>query len=114
MSKLYVPNYNTNNCVVINSNESIRVYNEKPTQRDRVYSYTDYFYNLGYISKSDSVTFSQYQSLPSCFDSNQITTDYYYRLDFDKILVMFFILAIICIYFPFKIFSRAFGRWLKL
>ena len=112
---LYVPNYTNNKCVVLNtSSKTIRLYNEIPTQRDRTYTYTDYYIDYGYVSSSGSVSFSQYQSLPNCFDSSQITTDFYYRLDFDKILVMFFIICIICIYFPFRIFSRAFGRWLKV
>lgn len=112
---LYVPNYESTKCVeLLNNNQTIRLYDSIPNQRDLTYTYTDYYVNLGYTHKNGSVSFGQYQSLPSCFDSNQITTDFYYRMDFDKILTIFFVIVIICIYFPFRIFSRAFGRWLKV
>ena len=48
------------------------------------------------------------------FDSINYSSEYYYHPRFDSILVIFFIIVLLCFYFPYRIFSRAFGRWLKL
>lgn len=110
--KIYVPSYNSSNCVVLQNNNTIRVYNTVPTQNSTV-SYTDYYISSSYLSNIGTQTFNQYSTVPTCISSSNITTDFYYRLDLDKILVCFFIIVIICFYFPFRLFSRIFGRWLK-
>lgn len=50
----------------------------------------------------------------NCMDVYTLTTDVYYHPNFDSILVIFFIIVLIFIYFPYRIISRAFGRWLKV
>ena len=109
---MYVPSYSNNNCVVLQNSSTIRVYDHVPTQNSTV-SYIDYYINSSYLSNIGSQTFNNYSTIPSCLSSSDITTSVYYRLDFDKILVITFILLIICLYFPYRIISRMFGRWLK-
>lgn len=42
------------------------------------------------------------------------SSDFYYRLDFDKICLIFFVIIVLCYFIAFKPISRIFGRWLKL
>ena len=46
-------------------------------------------------------------------DYNQITDDVYKRNDLSDILIIFLILFIFIIMFPYRLLSRLFGRWLK-
>lgn len=113
MSKIYVPDYSSSNCAYINSSDIIRVYDSVP-QNGRTIAYKDYYIKSSYIYNTGSTTFSQYSTLPTCINSDRITTDYWYRNDFDSILVILFIILILCFYFPYRIISRLFGRWLKI
>ena len=110
--KVYVPQYNNGNCVSVYNNNTIRVYDSTPTQNSTI-NYKEYYINSSYLSHNGSSTFNNYTTLPTCVSSNDITTNVFYRLDIDKILVCTFILLIICFYFPYRIISRLFGRWLK-
>lgn len=112
MGKVYVPSYSNNNCAYIYSSDIIRVYDSQP-QNGRTVTYIDYYIKSSYISNTGSTTFNQYSTLPTCISTSNITTDYWYRNDFDKILVILFIILILCFYFPYRIISRLFGRWLK-
>lgn len=112
MSKVYVPNYQNSNCAYIYNSNTIRVYDSVPTQNSSV-DYTDYYINSSYLSNNGNTNFSPYASLPTCINSSDITTNVFYRNDIDKILVVFLILLIICFYFPYRMISRLFGRWLK-
>ena len=40
--------------------------------------------------------------------------DFYYRVDIANILLIFLILFIFIIRYPYRIISRVFGRWLKV
>lgn len=111
--KVYVPNYNDSNCAYMYSSDTLRVYESTPTYNSNV-SYTDYFVNSHYLSRDGITNFSQYSTLPTCINSSDITTNFYYRNDFDSILIIFFILFIFIIYIPLKLLSRLFGRWFKL
>lgn len=113
MSKVYVPVYSNSNCAYIYNSDIIRVYDSVP-QSGRTISYTDYYIKSSYISNTGTTTFSQYSTLPTCINSSNITTDYWYRNDFDSILIILFIILILCFYFPYRIISRLFGRWLKI
>lgn len=110
MSKVYLPQIDTNNCVIVKDKDTIRVYDNQPVF-DSYSNYTDYYVNSHYLEKrgqefiTDNIT---------CIDSNIITTEVYYRSDFDSIMIILFLILLICFYFPFKIISRLFGRWLKL
>lgn len=111
---IYVPQDTTyNKCYVVQSEGVIRAYEEVP-QTNRTINYRDYYINSSYIYRDSYQNFSSYSTIPTCLDSNVITNDVYYRNDFDKILVIFIILMIICFYFPYKVMSRLFGKWLKL
>lgn len=108
---LYVPEFSSSNCVVLYNSDTIRVYSQRPTYNSTV-NYTDYYINSGYLSNVGSQTFSNYSTIPTC--RNDVTTNYYYRLDFDKICIIFLVIVILCYYLAFKPISRLFGRWLKL
>ena len=108
---LYVPR-NDCACVVVSSATSMRCYYTQPRQNTTV-NYSDYYYNSHYLEQRGSQTFSQYATLPTCYSSNDLTTNVYYRNDLDSILICFFIIVLICFYFPYRLISRAFGRWLK-
>ena len=111
--KIYVPNLTTNNCVVVYDKDTIRVYDNEPIANVSV-NYVDYFVNSHYISKSGSIVYATDSFNESCISDDDLTTDFYYRNDLDSIMIIFFVIVLICVYFPFKIFSRAFGRWLKV
>ena len=113
MSKIYVPEFTNNSCVHILSGDIIRVYDEVPQNNTNVI-YTDYFINSHYISTSSIQTFNSTDNIPTCETISNITNEFYYRNDLFDILGCFLILSIFCIYFPYKLVSRAFGRWLKL
>lgn len=90
---------------------TIRAYHTTPRQNSSS-DYTDYFINSHYINRSGTQTFSQYTTLPICM-TDTFTTNVFYRNDIADIMITFFILLIICFYFPYRIITRAFGRWLK-
>lgn len=106
MGKIYLPTeYVNNSCKVVNS-DYIRVYtNQNNTQ------WVDVFYNSNYLLKNG---YSNYATNPQCDTLNTYTDNVFYRNDIDSILVIFIIILIICFYFPYKIISRMFGRWLRI
>lgn len=107
---IYVPDKENYKCFVVRSEEVIRAYEEIPTNNREV-SYRDYYYNSNYLYNDGVQSFSQYTTLPTCLDNNNITTDVYYRNDIDSILIVFTILCIFCFYIPIKIFMRLFRRF---
>lgn len=108
---IYVPNYNNNQCVVLQNYYTLRVYDRRPTNNTTI-NYNDYYFTSGYYNNSGSQTFGNTTTLPTC--RTDITTNFYYRYDFDKILLMFIIIVIILYFLAFKPVCRLFGRWLKL
>ena len=111
---IYVPSDNTyNKCYVVQGEGVIRGYDRQPTYNTS-YNARDYYINSDYIYRDTSGSWSSYSTLPVCLSNDNISNNYLYRTDLDKILVCFIILVIFCIYFPYKIISRSFGRWLKL
>lgn len=109
---IYVPEYNQGNCAYIYNSDIIRVYDSQPRNNTTI-AYKDYYIKSSYIYNEGSTSFGSYSSLPTCINSNRITTNVMYRNDMPDILVMFFIILLVCFYFPYRIISRAFGRWLK-
>ena len=107
---VYVPSYQNGNCAYIYNTDIIRVYNSVP-QANQTISYKDYYIKSNYIYNTGSTTFNQYSTLPTCINSNRITTDVYYRNDIMQILIIFVILAFCCLWLPFKLVMRMFGRW---
>lgn len=112
MAYVYIPEFSSGNCAYIYNSDIIRVYNSQP-QHNSTIAYKDYYIKSSYIYNEGSTTFSNYTTLPTCINSNRITTNVMYRNDIDSIMIVFFILLLICFYFPYRIISRAFGRWLK-
>ena len=111
---IYMPDDSTyNKCYVVQSEGVIRGYDRVPTNNIS-YSYRDYYINSNYIYREGTGQWSQYSTLPVCLDNDIITSNFYYRNDFDSICLVFLIFSIFVIYLPYKIFSRLFGRWLKL
>lgn len=114
MDSIYLPETITSNqCAYVYDKDTIRVYESRPNYNTDI-NYTDYFINSNYIYREGTTRFNQYSSLPSCLDSSLFTDEVYYRNDFDKILIIFFIIFIFAIYFPYRIICRLFGRWLKV
>lgn len=107
---IYVPDLENYKCYVVQNEQVIRGYKEKPTNNSNV-EYRDFYINSSYIYKDGTQTFSQYATLPICLSKQNLTTEVYYRNDIDKILIIFLIFAIFCIYIPLKIFLRMFRRF---
>lgn len=110
--EVYVPSFTSGNCAYISSSDVLRVYDSVP-QSGRTITYKDYYLKSHYIYNTGSTTFSQYSTLPTCISSERITTNVFYRNDLMDILIVFFIILLICFYFPYRIISRIFGGWLK-
>lgn len=110
---IYVPNYTNNKCAVVVNSETLRVYQSRP-QNNSTISYIDYYIRSDYLYNSGSTTFSQYTTLPTCINSNQITTNFLYRVDFANIMIIFMSIVVLCYFLAFKPISRLFGRWLKI
>jgi len=107
--KIYVPSDSTyNKCYVVQSEGVIRAYDHTP-QNNISYNYRDYFIDSDYIYRDGTGTWGQYTTLPICLSSDDITNDFYYRNDIDKIFIIFCVLVIFCIYFPIKLFLRLVG-----
>ena len=106
MAKIYLPtNLLNSECKVVN-NDYIRVYTN-----NNYTSWTDVYFKSGYYLKSGQ---SNYPNIVTCDNLNTFTDNIFYRYDCANSLLIFFIISIVCLYFPFRIFSRAFGRWLKV
>ncbi len=108
--KIYVPNLTDYQCVYVRGEGIIRAYKQKP-QNNATISYTDYYIDSNYIFIDGEQNFSSYTQLPICLDSSNLTSEVYYRNDFDSILVMFICLCLIFFYVPFKILFRLIRRF---
>lgn len=114
---IYVPD-TSYQCYVLVNKDTIRAYQTKPyhpgnNQQINI-NYRDYYITSNYLYTDGTQSFGNYSTIPICLDSDIITNDFYYRNDFDSILFIFVVLCIFIIYIPYKIFSRLFGRWLKV
>ena len=107
---IYVPNKENYKCFVVQNEEVIRAYVNIPNYNTNV-SYRDFYIRSDYIFRDGVQQFSNYTTLPTCLDNSIVTDSFYYRVDFDKILVIFIILAIVCFIVPLKIFLRLFRRF---
>lgn len=96
--KIYLPiEITSNQCPIVYDKDTIRVFEEIPTENTTI-NYTDYYINSNYLTKSGSYNFST--EIPTCINYENFTTAYYYRNDFDRILIIFFIILFI-VYFIF-------------
>lgn len=105
---LYVPNVEDYKCVVIRDSETIRAYKEIPTNNSNI-DYDDYYYNSHYINQSGIQQFSQYTTLPTCQNTENLTDEIYYRNDIPDIFFCILFLSILLM-IPFKILFRLFRR----
>lgn len=103
---IYVPEYNINNCAYIYDANRIRVYSSRPTNNATI-TYRDYYFNSHYLYTDGSTTFSNYSTLPTCLNSDYISTNPYYRTDLADILICVFITITIG-YFIIKKIVRGF------
>lgn len=108
---IYVPEKENYACYVVQSEGVIRAYEENPKNNETI-NYRDYYINSDYIFRDGSQNFSAYTTLPTCLSSSVVTSNVYYRTDFDKILVILLILSIFILYIPLKIILRLFRRFL--
>lgn len=106
---IYVPDLNSYECYYVYGEGVIRAYERTP-QYNQTINYRDYYINSNYIYRDGSTQFGSYSTLPTCLSTSTLTDNVYYRNDIDKIMIVFLILVIICIYFPLKLFSRLFRR----
>lgn len=106
MATIYIPSDYINNCNVVYSNYIRSYTNNNYTQWVDIYFTQDYMLKPGYSNYG--------QSGVQCDQLNTYTTDIWYRYDIDKILTIFIILFVIILVIPYKVFSRFFGRWLKV
>lgn len=116
MKNIYLPIENVNDfaCFSVYDKDTIRAYKTQP-QLESSSEYVDFYINSHYLQNTGTQSWGQWQNyLPTCITKSSITTDVYYRNDFDSILIIFLILFIFIIVLPYKIMSRAFGRWLKI
>lgn len=107
---IYVPDLNNYQCYYVYNEGVIRAY-EKVPQYNQTNNYRDYYINSSYIYKDGVTQFGSYTTLPTCLPTSSLTDNVYYRLDLDKILVIFLIMCIFCFYIPLKIFMRLFRRF---
>lgn len=107
---IFVPEKESYECYVVQSEGVIRAYEKTPTNNSTV-DYRDYYINSNYIYRDGSQNFSQYATTPVCLSSDVITDEVYYRNDFDSILIIFVLLCIIFFWFPIKLLTRIFKRW---
>lgn len=107
---IYVPDMTNYQCFVVRSEEVIRAYKQIPYNNSTI-QYRDYYYNSNYLYQDGEQSFSQYTTLPICLDNSKLTTEVYYRNDFDSILTILLIMSIFCFLIPIKIFTRLFRRF---
>lgn len=106
MSKVFIPDeININDITCVNISASDYVYFSLSNGSN---------YVLKYNNTISDYTLTQISSLDVACENVELTNDVYYRKDLDSILIIFFIIVLIAFFFPYKIFARAFGRWLKI
>lgn len=109
VTKIYVPTDLLNkSCYQVNQGY-IRVWDSVTLNESN--TYTDVFINQDYQVVTDSIVLTE--SL-KCDSANTYTDNVLYRVDIDRIFVIVFIFMLVCFLFPYRIFSRLFGKWLKL
>lgn len=102
MSKIYLPTeYINSPCKVIN-NGYIRAYTNSSLT-----DYVDIYINQDYMLKQGTYS---YGYTGQCDTINTYTDNFYYRIDFPDILLMFSIFVLFCIYLPFRIIRRFYKK----
>ena len=107
---IYVPEKENYKCYVIQSEGVIRAYEEIPENNVTI-NYRDYYIRSNYIFRDGTTTFNNYSTLPTCLEGSVITSEVFYRTDFDRILIIFLIMCIFCFLIPLKVILRLFRRF---
>lgn len=108
---IYVPN-DEYSCYVVQDKDTIRAYHTRPYSNSTI-SYTDYFINSHYLERTGQQSFGNYAQLPTCISNENITSNVFYRNDFDNILVIFFLIVIFVVVIPTKVVFRFFRRFVQ-
>lgn len=103
---IYVPN-DSYQCYVIYNADTIRAYKTQPYASSET-DYIDYYVNSHYMYKEGTQRFNTNFNV-ECISKDRITTDYYYRNDFDSILIIFMCILSFC-YF---VISKMIGAFFK-
>lgn len=113
---IYVPDLSYE-CYVVQNADTIRAYRTKPYNPSYnntiTISYRDYYLNSNYIYQDGTQQFGSYSTIPICLNQNNLTNDFYYRNDFDSIMIILFIFLFI-VFFIIRKFIRVFFqgfRW---
>ncbi len=114
MKNIFVPNLDYS-CYIVLDQNTIRAYHTMPYNPgyngNIQVEYTDYYINSHYIEKEGYQNFGYNSQLPTCLTKSILTTDYYYRNDFDSIAIIFILLFFVIFYIPFKVVIRLFRRF---
>lgn len=109
-SLIYVPDKDSYECFIVRDSDTIRAYRTLPTN-DNISSYRDYYVNSHYLYNDDSEYFSSSDIIPTCIDTNLLTTQYSYRNDFADICIIALIIGFVCFYFVSTVVKSLFkGR----
>lgn len=107
---IYMPDDSTyNKCYVVQGEGVIRGYDRVPTNNSN-YLYRDYYIKSNYIYRDGQGNWNQYSTLPVCLDDSIITSNFYYRNDFDSICIIFMTCFFFIFFLPFKLYQRFFRR----
>lgn len=68
----------------------------------------DVYTNMNYMTSDDYTCYIQDNIFT---DSSNFTDNFYYRQDFDKIMILFYLMAFFVIYCPIIIITRFFRRF---
>lgn len=102
----YVYTYNNDYYVVRTNNNCYQNYNTYYCDCYNIYPNNDYL-----VSNSYSCSYS---TSSVTFDSSVFTSNYFYRLDLYKTMIILLVILIVLYNMAFKPIQRLMGRWLKL
>lgn len=105
MSKIYIPELEEGNCVVIRSADVIRVYDSRPTLNSEVH-YRDYYPGLNYNYNEGTQIFGNYSSsLPVC---REATDDIKYTSSYPLFIMLAVIGLIFAVHFIVTLLDEVF------
>lgn len=108
--KIYVPEYTPQKYPCVTYSQSyIRAYKTQP-RRNSVIDRDTFYFNNHYDRVSDTQIFGNYDISLVCLPEAQLTDNYFYRHDIDNILIVFIIISLVTIYFPFRLFLKLFKK----
>lgn len=104
-NNVYVPSYETGECVVIQNSTTIRKYDEEPIENG-TYHYIDYYIDQDYQWNEGNQTFNQYTTRPIC---RTITTNIMEKPNIERQIGIIIIIIILAVMLNIQIIRR----WLK-